>query len=183
MKKILKCIFLSFLILLTGCTSETNDEKQNLADNQYYLMATDGTQILVSLPDDYTSTTDEKEQSALKSYYCSNQTEPLTLHYFKETEEYSVDDIRTEMSDFESQYQTLVDSNHGTIDSSTGLSELTVGEQSGQYIALTYTLDNHTSYCMEFYLKKGQYILHGTQRLNEPPKDDVTTFLQNILTQ
>lgn len=182
MKKIV-CIFLSCLILLTGCSSKANDEKQDLADNQYQLTATDGNQILISLPDDYTSTTDEKEQSALKAYYCSNKTEPLTLHYFKESGEYKLEDILSEMTDFELQYETLVDSNNGKIDSSTGLTDFTVGEHSGQFIALTYTLDNYTSYCMEFYLKKETYILHGTQRLNAPPKDDVSAFLQKILVE
>ena len=175
------CIFLSAIILITGCSSKTKDTKADLLDNQYQLTATDGSKLLIALPEDYVAENDEKEQSALKAYYCSNKTEPLTLHYFKETKEYTVKDIQSELDSFESQYQILVDSNDGTIDSSTGLTKLTVGDQTGQYIALTYTLDKHTSYCAEFYLQQEDYVLHGTQRLNEKPEEDVPAFLKKVL--
>ena len=152
-----------------------------MAANQYKLTATDESQLLISLPDNYTAASEEKEQSALKAYYCSNKTEPLTLHYFQETDDYSLKNIQSELESFESQYQTLVDSNSGTMDSTTGLTEFSIGEQSGQYIALTYTLDKHSSYCAEFYLQKDDHILHGTQRLNTPPKEDVSALVEKLL--
>lgn len=163
MKKVI--LYMCMLFMFTGCTKDEKRER-TLSENQYYLVAADGEKLLVTLPEEFSSKEQEKEVSVLKAYFQQNATKLLTLYYFKESEEYSADDILKKLKHFSKEYEQLVFFNDGEIVSKTEKKELEAGSMKGYYSEVTYVLDGNESFCAEFYLKKDEYVLNVTLRLD-----------------
>lgn len=170
MKRKLITLCFAVILLMTGCTKEENTEDK-LAKNQYYLVAADKQKILITLPDNFETEEQDTEVSVLKSYYRANVTELLSLHFFEETDEYSVRDIEDSFADYMKQYEELVSSNNGEIIDKTEVSDLSADGMDGKYVEVTYKLGEEESYCGEFYLKEDSHVLHGTMRLAGEDKD------------
>lgn len=168
--------------MLLGCQKEEKKE-EILQDNQYYLVAADAKKLRITLPENYYYNGEEKEVSVLKAYYQKSSTKPLNLYYFKESDDYSVDDIEIEMKGFSKKYEDLVSSNEGEILSETDKTAIQAGSMKGYYVDVSYSLDKSESYCAEFYLENDGYVMHGTIRLDGDDTDNVqiTELIQNLV--
>lgn len=169
------------LFVLMGC-KKVEKKEEILQDNQYYLVAADAKKLLVTLPANFYYSGEEKEVSVLKAYYQKSSTKPLNLYYFKESDDYSVDDIEVEMKEFSKKYEDLVSSNEGEILSETDKTAIHAGSMEGYYVDVSYSLGNSESYCAEFYLQNDGYVMHGTIRLD---RDDtvnvrITELIQGL---
>lgn len=173
MKRKLFPLCFAVLLLMTGCTKKENTE-ENLAQNQYYLVAADKQKIRITLPEDFEAGEQDTEESVLKSYYRANSTELLSLHFFEETDAYSASSIEDSFTDYVEQYEDLVSANAGEITDKTDMSDLSADGMDGKYVEVTYELGEEESYCAEFYLKEDSYVLHGTLRLAGEDKDVYT---------
>lgn len=175
-------IVICMLLMLLGCKKEEKKE-EILQDNQYYLVAADAKKLRITLPENYYYNGEEKEVSVLKAYYQKSSTKPLNLYYFKESDDYSVDDIEIEMKGFSKKYEDLVSSNEGEILSETDKTAIQAGSMKGYYVDVSYSLDKSESYCAEFYLENDGYVMHGTIRLDGDDTDNVqiTELIQNLV--
>lgn len=188
----MKKIVLMFLVLVmvTGCgkrtesTAPSNSEKKEaLQENQYNLVAVDGQKQLITLPEDFTVKNAEENTNVLKAFYRGSLTKPLNLYYFKESDKYSVTDIEQEMDQFLEEYKDLVSLNQGKILSKTKVTSLQAGELTGKYTEVKYSLDDAVSFNAEFYLQNGDYVLHGTLRLDgdDSEKLKLEEFVQTLV--
>lgn len=174
-------ILICMLLLLLGCKKDVKEE-EILQDNQYYLVAADAKKLLVTLPESFFSDEEEKEVSVLKAFYQKSSTKPLNLYYFKESDDYSVEDIETKMRGFTKEYKDLVSSNEGEILSETDKTRIHAGSMEGYYVDVSYSLGSSESYCAEFYLQNDGYVMHGTIRLDGDDTENVqiTELIQSL---
>lgn len=175
-------LLICILLMLVGCTKDDNKEKI-LKENQYYLVAADGERLLVNIPKNFYCDEKEKKVSMLKAFYRKSSTKPLQIYFFKESDDYSVKDIETEMEEYRGEYEELVSLNQGKIESLTESTDITIGSWKGKYVEVTYSLDDNVSYCGEFYLKKENYVMHGTVRLDgdDTAQADLKTIMEELM--
>ena len=159
-------------ILLSACSKK--QEKEILKENQFYLLAGDGEKLSVELPIEFVVKEEEKEVSVLKSYYNGCMLDLFELYYFKESEDYGINELQQQLDTYIDEYHELVSVAEGKIISETESSECTVGAMQGAFAEVTYLMEDNISYCAEFYLYEGKYVLHGTLRLSGENVGNIT---------
>lgn len=155
-----------------GCTKE-NKKEAVLKANEYELVAEDLKSIRITLPETFFCSEGNKKVATLKAYYQKNSTKPLSLHYFKESEDYSWRDIETRMEGYVKEYEDLVMANKGELLHKTALTDLETGTMKGKYVEVLYALDGSTSYFAGFYLQDDGYVMQGTVRLDGKDREQV----------